>query len=143
MGIPIPVLDYNRPIGSIKEYLILLYFELISTEYYKNGKSLLWSYWHSLFLWCNAGSIISGPKCIYVPFYNEDKIYKIPLILRTNDNIIKITDDKGNDLREWAGPYKNFYSIKLTPEDIGCKKVIVSYDNGEEKVFDECNDIDI
>ena len=61
----------------------------------------------------------------------------------SNNNVVKITDDKANDLSEWSGPGKNFYGIKLTPSDIGCKKVIVTYDNGEEKVFDEHNDIDI
>jgi hypothetical protein len=143
MGIPIPLLDYNRPIGSIKEYLILLYFELISTEYYNNGKSLLFSYYQSLHIWYNSGNMVLGSYTSYVPFKIKDKMYKFPLILRTNNNVVKITDDKGKDLSEWTGPYKNFYGIKLTPKDLGCKKVIVTYDNGEEKVFDECNDIDI
>jgi hypothetical protein len=43
MGFPVPVFELNRPIGSIKEYLILLYLDLISSEYYNNGKSLLWT----------------------------------------------------------------------------------------------------
>ncbi len=143
MGIPIPVIDYSRPIGSIKEYLILLYLELISSEYYKNGKTLLWSYYQSLFLWYNAGNMILGSNTSYVPFELKDKMYKFPLILRPSNNVIKITDDKGDDLSEWAGPFKNFYGIKLRPSDLSCKKVIITYDNGEEKVFDEHNDIDI
>ena len=143
MGIPIPVIDYNRPLGSIKEYLILLYLELISSDYYKNGKSFLWSYYQSLYLWYNLGNMILGSNTIYVPFKIKDKMYKFPLILRVNNNVTKITDDKGNDLSEWSGPGKNFYGIKLTPSDLGYKKVIVTYDNGDEKVFDEHNDIDI
>jgi hypothetical protein len=143
MGIPIPVIDYNRPLGSIKEYLILLYLELISSDYYKNGKSFLWSYYQSLYLWYNLGNMILGSNTIYVPFKIKDKMYKFPLILRVNNNVTKITDDKGNDLSEWSGPGKNFYGIKLTPSDIDCKNVIITYDNGEEKVFEENNDIDI
>ncbi len=143
MGFPVPVFDCNRPLGSIKEYLILLYLDLISSEYYKNGKSLLWSYYQSLFLWYNLGNTVIGSNTIYVPFKLKDKIYKFPLIIRPSSNIVKITDDKGNDLSEWAGPFKNFYGIKLRPSDLGYKKVIITYDNGEEKVFDEHNDIDI
>jgi hypothetical protein len=143
MGIPIQVIDYNRPLGSIKEYLILLYLELISSDYYKNGKSLILSYYQSLYLWCNVGNMVLGSNTIYVPFKIKDKMYKFPLIIRVNNNIVKITDDKGNDLSEWSGPGKNFYGIKLRPSDLGCKKVIVSYDNGEKKVFEEHNDIDI
>jgi hypothetical protein len=87
--------------------------------------------------------MVLGSNTIYVPFKIKDKMYKFPLIIRVNNNIVKITDDKGNDLSEWSGPGKNFYGIKLRPSDLGCKKVIVSYDNGEKKVFEEHNDIDI
>ena len=138
MGIPIPILDYSRPLGSIKEYLILLYFDLISSEYYNNGKSLLWSYYQSLFLWCNAGNMVLGPKCIYVPFKIKDKLYKFPIILGHNNNVAKITDEKGNSLDEYAGPGKDFYGMKLRPKDLDCKSIIISYDNGDEdKLIDE------
>ncbi len=144
MGFPVPVIDYSRPLGSMKEYLILLYLQLISSDYYKNGKSLILSYYQCLFLWYNAGNMVLDSNTSYVPFKLKDKIYKFPLIIRPSSNFVKkITDDKGNDLSEWTGPFKNFYGIKLRPSDLGYKKVIITYDYGEEKVFDEHNDIDI
>uniref|UniRef100_A0A6C0DKR6 Uncharacterized protein n=1 Tax=viral metagenome TaxID=1070528 RepID=A0A6C0DKR6_9ZZZZ len=140
MGIPIPVFDFKRPIGSIKEYFILLYFDLISSEYYNNGKTVLWSYYQSLYLWSSVGNTVLGSNTIYVPFKLKDKMYKFPLILRPFNNVIKITDDKGNDLSEWAGPYNNFYGIQLTPKDLGCNKVIITYNNGEEDKLIEENE---
>jgi hypothetical protein len=138
MGFPVPVFDCSRPLGSIKEYLILLYLDLISSEYYNNGKTLLWRYYQSLYLWYNLGNVVLGSNTIYVPFKIKDKMYKIPIILKPYNNVVKITDEKGNDLSEYTGPSNDFYGIKLTPKDLGCKKVIITYDNGEEdKLIDE------
>ena len=138
MGFPVPVFELNRPLGSIKEHLILLYLDLISSEYYKNGKSLLWSYYNSLYLWWNIGNMVLGSNTVYVPFKLKDKIYKFPLILGPYNNVVKITDEKGRDLSEYAGPANDFYGIQLRPSDLGCKKIIISYDNGEEdKLIDE------
>ena len=138
MGIPIPNFDFNRPMGEIKEYLILLYLDLISSEYYKNGKTLLWRYYQSLFLWYNLGNMVLGSNKIYVPFKIKDKLYKFPIILGHNNNVVKITDEKGNSLDEYAGPGKNFYGMKLRPKDLDCKSIIISYDNGDEdKLIDE------
>ena len=134
MGIPIPIFEVNRLLGSIKEYLILLYFEMISSEYYKNGKSFLshlYSCWYSAQLCYNK-------KFFYIPFTTNEKIYKIPYIIRAYNNVVKITDEKGNCLNEYAGPGKNFYGMKLRPKDLDCKSIIISYDNGEEdKLIDE------
>lgn len=134
MGIPIPTFDFNRPTGSIKEYLILLYLDLISSDYYKNGKSFL----SGLYLWWYSAQLCYNQKFFYIPFSTTKNIYKIPIILGHNNNVVKITDEKGNSLEEYAGPGKNFYGMKLRPKDLDCKSIIISYDNGEEdKLIDE------
>lgn len=131
MGIPIPVFDKNRIRGSIKEYLILLYLELISSEYYKNGKNFL----SGLYLWWYSSQLCYNKKFFYIPFSTTKNIYKIPIIFRPNNKVIKIKDDKGNSLDEYAGPGKNFYGIHLTPKDLGCKSIIITYNTGEDKIF--------
>lgn len=133
MGIPIPIFELKRPLGSIKEYLILLYFDLISSYYYKNGKNFL----SSLYLWWYSGQLCYDKKIFYVPYFKkpENIIYKIPYIFRHNNNVIKITDDKGNSLEEYSGPNKDFFGIKLTPKDLDCKHILISYNTGEEKLF--------
>ncbi len=136
MGIPIPVFDSNRIVGSIKEYLILLYLDLISSDYYKNGKNFL----SGLYLWWYSGGILFDKHTTFIPFITRtnSNIYKIPYIIRPYNNVVKITDEKGNSLEEYAGPAKNFYEMKLRPKDLECKSVIISYDNGEEdKLIDE------
>jgi hypothetical protein len=134
MGIPLPIFDINRPVGSIKEYLILLYLDLVSSEYYKNGKSFLLS----LYLWWYSAQLCYNKKFFYIPFSTAKNMYKIPIILGHNNNVVKITDEKGNCLDEYAGPGKNFYGIKLRPKDLDCKSIIITYDNGEEdKLIDE------
>ena len=134
MGFPVPIFKVNRPLGSIKEYLILLYLDLISSEYYKNGKSLL----SGLYLRWYSAQLCYNKKFFYIPFSTNEKIYKIPYIIRAYNNVAKITDEKGNSLDDYAGPGKNFYGMKLRPKDLGCKKIIISYDNGEEdKLIDE------
>ena len=134
MSIPIPNFDFNRPIGEIKEYLILLYLDLISSEYYKNGKSYL----SGLYLWWYSAQLCYNKKFFYIPFSTTKNMYKIPIILGHNNNVAKITDEKGNSLDEYAGPGKNFYGMKLRPKDLDCKSIIISYDNGEEdKLIDE------
>ena len=134
MGIPIPVFDSNRITGSIKEYLILLYFEMISSVYYKNGKSYL----SGLYLWWYSAQLCYNKKFFYIPFSTTKNMYKIPIILKPNNNVVKITDEKGNCLDEYAGPGKNFYGMKLRPKDLDCKSIIISYDNGDEdKLIDE------
>lgn len=133
MGIPIPVFEVNRPLASIKEYLILLYFEMISSEYYKNGKSFL----SHLYSWSYSAQLCYNQKFFYIPFSTTKNMYKIPIIFKQNNNVVKITDEKGNCLNEYAGPGKNFYGMNLTPKDLGCKNIIISYDNGEEKLITE------
>lgn len=133
MGIPIPVFDSNRITGSIKEYLILLYFEMISSEYYKNGKS----FFSGLYLWWYSAQLCYNQKFFYIPFSTTKNMYKIPIIFKQNNNVVKITDEKGNCLNEYAGPGKNFYGMNLTPKDLGCKNIIISYNNGEEKLITE------
>jgi len=134
MSIPIPVFDSNRIIGSIKEYLILLYLDLISSEYYKNGKTFL----SGLYLWWYSGQLCYNKKFFYIPFCTTKNNYKIPIIFRPNNNVATITDEKGNSLDEYAGPGKNFYGIQLRPKDLDCKNIIITYNNGEEdKLIDE------
>jgi hypothetical protein len=118
-------------LGSIKESLILLYLDLISSDYYKNGNdflSMLYLKWYSAGLFYNK-------KFFYIPFFTKNKMYKIPIILRPYNNVVKITDDKGDSLELYAGPGKDFFGIRLTPKDLGCKMIIISYDNGEEKII--------
>ncbi len=143
MSFPLPVFDYRRPFGSLKEYFILLYFELISSQYYNEGKALLWRYSEAISLWYNLGNAVLGRTNIYVPFKLKNNLYKFPLILSPSSDVKKITDDKGNDLSEWAGPFKNFYGIKLTPKDLGCKKIIIAYNDGEVKTFEEDENITV
>lgn len=133
MGIPIPVFEVNRPLASIKEYLILLYFEMISSEYYKNGKSFL----SHLYSWSYSAQLCYNQKFFYIPFSTTKNMYKIPIIFKQNNNVVKITDEKGNCLNEYAGPGKNFYGMNLTPKDLGCKNIIITYNNGEEKLITE------
>ena len=133
MGIPIPIFQVNRPLASIKEYLILLYFEMISSEYYKNGKSFL----SHLYSWSYSAQLCYNQKFFYIPFSTTKNMYKIPIIFKQNNNVVKITDEKGNCLNEYAGPGKNFYGMNLTPKDLGCKNIIISYNNGEEKLITE------
>ena len=133
MGIPIPVFEVNRPLASIKEYLILLYFEMISSEYYKNGKSFL----SHLYSWWYSAQLCYNQKFFYIPFSTTKNMYKIPIIFKQNNNVVKITDEKGNCLNEYAGPGKNFYGMNLTPKDLGCKNIIITYNNGEEKLITE------
>ena len=134
MGFPVPVFNCSRPLGSVKEYLILLYLDLISSEYYKNGKSLL----SGLYLWWYSAQLCYNKKFFYIPFSTTKNMYKIPIILGHNNNVVNITDEKGNSLDEYAGPGKNFYRMKLRPKDLDCKSIIISYANGEEdKLIDE------
>ena len=143
MGFPVPAFDFKRPRDSIKEYFILLYLDLISSEYYNNGKSLLMSYYNTLYLWYKLGNIVLDNRCDYIPFKIRDKLYKFPVIYKPFNNVVKITDSKGNDLSEYAGPSMDFFGIKLTPEDIDCESVIISYNNGEDKIVEKCEVINI
>lgn len=134
MSIPLPIFERTRILGSIKEYLILLYFDLISSQYYKDGKSYL----TGLYLWWYSAQLCYNKKFFYIPFFTAKTMYKIPFIFRPYNNVVSITDEKGNSLDEYAGPGKDFYGMKLRPKDLGCKNIIISYNNGkEDKLINE------
>lgn len=127
-----PYFNLSRKIEYIKDYFIIMYFDLISSTFYKTNKSFITSYLDNIKLNLSTGYITSlNEACFYVPVKGNNITYKVPIIFTNENNILNAVDEKGRDLSPFLGPSKNFFGIKLTPKDIGCKEVIITIEKDE------------
>lgn len=133
-----PSLNISRKIDYVKDYFIIMYFDLISSDFYKNNRSIIIKYLEDIKLQFSAGYITAlNEGCFYVPIKCSNMVYKIPILFTNENNIITAVDEKGRDLSAFLGPSKNFFGIKLTPRDIGCKEVVISLEDDSIKRFSE------
>jgi hypothetical protein len=115
-----------------------MYFDLISSDFYKNNKSIITRYYDDIKLQFSTGYITAlNERCFSVPVKGNNIVYKIPILFTNENNIVTAVDEKGRDLSPFLGPSKNFFGIKLTPRDIGCKEVVISLENDSVKRFSE------
>jgi hypothetical protein len=122
----------------IKDYFIILYFDFISSSLYLDNKKVFYNYLEAVKLAFLSGYITHvGERCFYVPFRTNSETYKIPLIFTEKQDISKAIDENGKDLSPFLGPYKNFFGIQLTPRDIGCKEVLLVFEDDSHKRFTE------
>lgn len=122
----------------IKDYFIIMYFDLISSQFYLHNKELFRYYLGLITLMYSSGKITYvNERCFYVPFKTHSGTYKIPLIFTNDSNILKAVNEDGRDLSCFLGPSKNFFGIKLKPRDIGCKKVTITLQDNTDKSFNE------
>ena len=130
--------NISHKIDYIKDYFIIMYFDLISSDFYKNNKSIITRYYDDIKLQFSTGYITAlNESCFYVPVKGNNIVYKIPILFTNENNIVTAVDEKGRDLSPFLGPSKNFFGIKLTPRDIGCKEVVISLEDNSVKRFSE------
>ena len=78
--------NISHKIDYIKDYFIIMYFDLISSDFYKNNKSIITRYFDDIKLQFSTGYITAlNESCFYVPVKGNNIVYKIP-ILFTNEN---------------------------------------------------------
>ncbi len=134
----IPSLNISHIKEYVKDYFIILYFDIISSQFYLHNKALLQYYTEVLKMMYLSGKITHvNESCFYVPFKTHSGTYKIPLIFTNDSNIVKAVNENGRDLSCFLGPSKNFFGITLKPKDIGCKKVVLTLEDGSDKTFSE------
>ena len=83
-----------------------------------------------------------------IEYVVSGKLYKMICIPKKGPcPILQIRDENENDITEeilpYYGPNYDWYSISFIPQFFKCKKLIFELDNGEQKIFDELEYINL
>lgn len=92
----------------------------------------------------NIRNVKKNKKDIYeVQYKHNGKYYKFPLLIKRGPKpvILLALDENGNDITDeinmYYGPYGNFNGLQLTPNNIGYKKITITFDEDNIKTFIE------
>ena len=70
--------NISHKIDYIKDYFIIMYFDLISSDFYKNNKSIITRYYDDIKLQFSTGYITAlNERCFSVPVKGNNIVYKI------------------------------------------------------------------
>jgi len=71
----------------------------------------------------------------YIEYFHEGKKYRLVFPIKSyNDiNIVKVNSPFNNlEITKYLGPNNNFHGFGLTPNDIGCKNISITYFKEED-----------
>ncbi len=157
MGIPsIPI--FNIPILSS---LVELGNNILDLNIVKSTKKVVFNISKPYLLWAlttyntavlyiintfNTVPVKLTKDLYYITYFYEGKEYRIVFpIKKYNDiNIVKVNSafNDSSEIMKYLGPNNNFHGSNLTPKDIGCKNISITYFKEEDlttinKIFSE------
>ena len=72
----------------------------------------------------------------YIDYFYEGKIYRIVFPIKSYNeiNVVKVNSpfNDNSNITKYLGPNNNFHGSKITPNDIGCKNISITYFKEED-----------
>lgn len=159
--IPLAILYYFKAHNIIKEAVVSRYHKfrdvnkLVSTKY-KNTSLILYiscnmickMYWMNFLQWCNNSLEILQNKNVSVSYILNGKKYCLvvknkkgpcPVFLVLDENYKDITDE----IIPYLGPNYDWHNSSFCPSFWNKKKMIFEISSGEQKIFNENENINL
>lgn len=136
-----------RKWNSLNKLISIKHQNYITVIYY-SIKLLCQALYISLCQWLNS-YLVKQDKNTYLLTYNiNGKVYKnlikikrgpSPILQISNEN----TEDVTNIILSYLGPSRNWHGNQYTPNILGYKTLVFECDNGEEKIYNDNDNLPI
>ena len=144
---------YNSIIYKYKKWkklknLVSSHHKDLVDIYLISFKMILQALYISLLQYFNDSVKKLDKNTYQIEYIINGKLYKMICIPKKGPcPILQIRDENENDITEeilpYYGPNYDWYSISFIPQFFKCKKLIFELDNGEQKIFDEIEYINL